>query len=72
MKQPNNNTNKVMKRELKIEDITKQNKDFREVDEYLKSVSKKFMKEPISIESLDKVYNDMVGKNKTDKSDKME
>lgn len=62
----------LIKRELKIDDNQKGTKDFREVDEYLKTVSKKFMKEPLTIENLDKVYTDMVSKGKVDRMDKNE
>ena len=61
----------IIKRELKIEDNTgKPAKDFREAEEYLKTVSKKFMKEPLSLENLDKVYNDIIGKTKNEKAEK--
>ena len=53
---------------MKINDENKNNsplKDFREVDEFLKSVTKKFTKEPITLESLEKAYTDVVKKAKT-------
>lgn len=66
----NTNLNRaIIKRELKIDDNANENRNFNEVEEYLKTVSKKFMKDPLSIENLDKVYNDMVAKNKNDKGE---
>ncbi len=53
---------------MKIDDEVKNNsplKDFREVDDFLKSVTKKFTKEPITLENLEKAYSDVVGKAKT-------
>ena len=52
---------------MKIDDENKNNsplKDFREVDEFLKTVTKKFTKEPITLEILEKAYSDVVGKGK--------
>jgi hypothetical protein len=52
---------------MKIDDENKNSsplKDFREVDEFLKSVTKKFTKEPITLENLEKAYSDVVGKPK--------
>jgi len=51
----------IIRRDLKIDEDIK-NRDYREVDEFLKTVSKKFMNEPVSLENLDKVYNDMLKK----------
>ena len=53
---------------MKIDDENKNSsplKDFREVDEFLKSVTKKFTKEPITLENLEKAYSDVVGKAKS-------
>ena len=49
-----------LKREIKINDqnIVK----FSDVDDYLKTISKKFMKDTITIEKLDKAYVDIVSK----------
>lgn len=53
----------VIHRELKIDnDVNK--KDFNELDRFLKTVSKKFEKQPFSIENLDKAYMDILDKNK--------
>lgn len=59
---------------MEINDENKNNspmKDFREVDECLKTVTKKFTKEPITLENLEKAYSDVVGKPKNgDENDK--
>jgi hypothetical protein len=56
----------VLKREIKIEESDSKLKDFREVDDYLKSVSQKFLKEPINLENLNKAYTEIaVNGNKT-------
>lgn len=58
----------LIKRDMKIDDEVKNSspmKDFREVDDFLKSVTKKFTKEPITLENLEKAYSDVVGKSKT-------
>jgi hypothetical protein len=53
----------VIHRELKIDkEVNK--KDFNELDRFLKTVSKKFEKQPFSIENLDKAYMDILDKNK--------
>ena len=57
--QTQNSISQGINRELKIED-SKINKDFKQIDEYLKTVSKKFMKELVSLEKLDKEYNDIM------------
>jgi len=54
----------VIHRELKIDNEVNK-KDFNELDRFLKTVSKKFEKQPFSIENLDKAYMDIVDKNKT-------
>jgi hypothetical protein len=64
----------IIKRELRIDDSKKDSKDFKEVEDYLRTVSMKFMKEPqaLSIENLDKAYTDIVGSNNTrEKSEKV-
>jgi hypothetical protein len=38
----------------------------------LKTVSKKFLRDPLSIENLDKVYSDILVKGKNERSDKTE
>ena len=58
-------SNHVIHRELKIDNETNK-KDFNELDRFLKTVSKKFEKQPFSIENLDKAYMDILDKNKTD------
>jgi len=59
-----------MRRELKIDNETSR-KDFSELDfKFLKTISKKFDKQPLSLENLDKVYSDIVEKNKTENKDK--
>jgi hypothetical protein len=62
----------IIKRELRIDETKKDSKDFKEVEDYLRTVSMKFMKEPqaLSIENLDKAYTEIVGSNARDKSDK--
>ena len=55
--------NQVIHRELKI-DNESHKKDFNELDKFLKTVSKKFEKQPFSIENLDKAYMDILDKNK--------
>lgn len=59
----------VIRRELKIDNETNK-KDFSELDKFLKTISKKFDKQPLSLENLDKAYLDIVEKNKTDNEDK--
>lgn len=63
-----NNTSTIIKREMKIEEAPK--KEFHEVDDYLKSVSKKFMRNPVTIASLDKVYNELIDTKVKDKQPK--
>lgn len=60
-------TRTIIKRELRIDDTKKDSKDFKEVENYLRTVSMKFMKEPhaLSIENLDQAYTDIVGSNNT-------
>ena len=58
--------NQVIHRELKIDNEGPNKKDFNELDRFLKTVSKKFEKQPFSIENLDKAYMDILDKNKTD------
>ena len=62
----------IIKRELRIDETKKDSKDFKEVEDYLRTVSMKFMKEPqaLSIENLDKAYTDIVGSNAREKTDK--
>jgi hypothetical protein len=62
--------NSIIKRELKIDNDTSK-KDFTELDKFLKTISKKFDKQPISLENLDKAYSDIVEKNKTETKDKI-
>ena len=57
--------NQVISRELKIDNNTNK-KDFNDLDRFLKTISKKFDKQPFSIENLDKAYMNIVDKNKTD------
>ena len=57
--------NQIIHRELKIDNETHK-KDFNELDKFLKTVSKKFEKQPFSIENLDKAYMDILDKNKTE------
>ena len=57
--------NQVISRELKIDNNTNK-KDFNDLDRFLKTISKKFDKQPFSIENLDKAYMDILDKNKTD------
>lgn len=59
----------LIKRELKI-DNENTKKDFSELDKFLKTISKKFDKQPLSLENLDKAYLDIVEKNKTENKDK--
>ncbi len=59
----------LIKRELKIDNETTR-KDFSELDKFLKTISKKFDKQPLSLENLDKAYLDIVEKNKTENKDK--
>lgn len=59
----------LIKRELKIDNETTK-KDFSELDKFLKTISKKFDKQPLSLENLDKAYLDIVEKNKTENKDK--
>lgn len=57
--------NQVIHRELKI-DNEQNKKDYNELDIFLRTISKKFEKQPFSIENLDKAYMDILDKNKTD------
>jgi hypothetical protein len=57
--------NQVIHRELKI-DNEQNKKEFNELDVFLRTISKKFEKQPFSIENLDKAYMDIIEKNKTD------
>jgi len=59
----------LINRELKIDNETT-NKDFSELDKFLKTISKKFDKQPLSLENLDKAYLDIVEKKKTENKDK--
>ena len=67
----NSGQKSIIKRELKIDDRVKDTKDFREVEDYLKTISMKFMNNPVSIENLDKVYKDMSGNIKAEKNEKI-
>ena len=60
----------MIKRELKIDNDANK-KHFSELDKFLKTISKKFDRQPISLENLDKAYLDIVEKNKTDNKDKL-
>jgi hypothetical protein len=57
---------KEIKRELRIEEQPQQR--YEEVDNFLKTVSKKFSAEPVTLEKLDKAYTDIV--TKTEKKEK--
>jgi hypothetical protein len=59
----------LINRELKIDNETTK-KDFSELDKFLKTISKKFDKQPLSLENLDKAYLDIVEKKKTENKDK--
>jgi len=59
----------MIRRELKIDNETSK-KDFIELDKFLKTISKKFDKQPLSLENLDKAYLDIVEKNKTENKEK--
>lgn len=59
------NNKQVIHRELKI-DNENNKKDYNDVDRFLKTVIKKFEKQPFSIENLDKAYMDIIDKNKTE------
>ncbi len=59
----------IIKRELKIEDHSPDNREFKEIEEYLNTVSKKFMGDPLSIENLDRVYSDMAASKKNEKNE---
>ena len=59
----------LIKRELKIDNETTK-KDFSELDKFLKTISKKFDKQPLSLENLDKAYLDIVEKKKTENKDR--
>ena len=66
-KEPSSNLKNAtkIKREMKIptnKEESKQAKDFKEVDDFLKTLTKNFMKEPPSLESLDKAYSEVVDK----------
>jgi hypothetical protein len=49
-----------IKRELRIEEQPQQR--YEEIDNFLKTVSKKFSAEPVTLEKLDKAYTDLVSK----------
>ncbi len=55
---PTKTNRAIINRELKIDESKKELKD------YLKTISMKFLKEPATIENLDKVYTDMLGTNR--------
>jgi hypothetical protein len=57
-----------IKRDMRIEEQPQQR--YEEVDNFLKTVSKKFSAEPVTLEKLDKAYTDMVSKT-TEKKDRM-
>lgn len=64
-KEPNNNPNhkKTMKRELKVgENKGVKEREYQDIDSYLKTISKKFMNEPVSLENLNKQYSELVDK----------
>lgn len=54
----------IFKRELKIENIPNSKKDYKEVDSFLATLSKKFMRDPLSLEKLDKEYYELIDKKK--------
>jgi hypothetical protein len=66
-KEPNNlprNGLKTVKRELKVTRDTENKKnsnvkDYSDVDNMLKTITKKFMNEPVSLESLNKQYSEI-------------
>lgn len=60
---------KLIHRELKIGNENNK-KDYNDLDRFLKTVLKKFEKQPFSIENLDKAYMDIVDKNKTEEEEK--
>lgn len=64
----NSNTNEnQLKREMKFtQNEHTKTKNYKEIDEFLKSMTKNFMKEETNIESLDKAYYEMVDKNKNE------
>lgn len=73
-KEPGSNMKNVskIKREMKMQsnEESKQAKDFKIVDDYLKTLTKNFMKEPPSIETLDKAYNEMIERKKLEINEK--
>jgi hypothetical protein len=67
---PNRNNRSIINRELKIDDSRKDVRDYREIEDYLKTISRKFLKEPATIENLDKAYTEMLVKANKEKTDK--
>jgi hypothetical protein len=60
----------IINRELKIDDSKKEIRDYREIEDYLKTISRKFLKEPATIENLDKAYTEMLVKANKEKAEK--
>lgn len=71
-KEPNSiiNVKSKVNRELKVNDKNQSSKNYNEIDQMLKTISKNFMSEPVSLESLNKQYNEIIDKklNKNDLS----
>jgi hypothetical protein len=61
---------KELKRELRIDEQPSNPERFQEIDTFLKTVSKKFNAEPVTLEKLDKAYTDMVTKQTFEKKPK--
>lgn len=62
-KEPNNiPKDSKMKRVLKVDDKVQSSKNFTDIDAMLKTISKNFMSEPVSLESLNKQYNEIIDK----------
>ena len=62
-KEPNNLPKDTkLNRELKINDKSQTQKNYSELDSMLKTISKNFMSDPVSLESLNKQYNEIVDK----------
>lgn len=69
-KSKSKNSSKIH-REMKIGDYSNPQKDFKEVDEFLKTLTKNFMKDPsANLETLDKAYYEMVDKKKLEGHEK--
>jgi len=59
----------IVKRDMKI-DGDVQGRDFREVEQFLGTITKKFMNEPLTLEHLDKEYKEIVGSTATQEEQK--